>query len=978
MKKSFLILSLLGLIYPSIVTAQEATQSATPSATLAPTPEPTLILSELPTTYDLQLTTDNSISSAQIREELVIKKLKKSNFQIDESVTVSLENTYDSPVEVAVLDANGEPAALPIHKEQVGDDTVVSILPTYQAKPGKYQLRISTESGVTSTQEFTWGVLALNPDKSIYLPGQTASIAIAVLDDFGVMVCNANVTLIVTSPKGEVTTLSTFQGDIKINPECNVRDLTIRPDYETSFAKTHEIGTYQLSLTAETPKGKYTIFDSFLVQDQIRFDITRTGPTRIFPLKSYPMKATVKFNESFFGKIVETVPASFSITNLDGTTPFSQVVTEELNPAGTPEISIISPLEGDYPTTQGFGESLTDMTLASLYKSFGLRGHDGLDYSVPENTPVRAVDDGRIIQSGNGAYGITVTIQHSWGKTYYGHLNQNLVSVDQIVKKGDKIGLSGNTGISTGPHLHFGVKPENSNFFNGFFGKVDPVSFLSGSISTTQSVKKIIWDIQATSGQVITLGYEFDAPEISPEYYLTGPLKFYSQSVQSLPPTEIDTSSDNPFVLGATTESQDLVFAENRQWQIAADADITIDSNTNPNSPLLNKDFPNTVFITDQIGYSFYNDHDGAGNGDCVYAKTTDGGASWGAAVTVFDSALSSTACVPWYDRWTPGDVTGNYIHVLIGDSNGDDMLYDRIDTANSDTQAGETIIQDISTNIAAADTLSLTKGTNGYLYAGNNDANSGRDILRCTGTCTTGSNWASMTDNLDALDPFILLPLLGDKIIAVRQDASQDDLDYDVLTGTTWAGFVDIDTDVAEAALTAPSFGATVHPGTGYIYTSYVPNQSVVNTSEVRSAVFDGSSWTLKTDVIPDSEPAATDMIIYTDISLNIETLDVFVAYSMGTSATVQDMYYKKSTDGMSTWSTATQLNTSNTNGDNTQLTLSFSSNERIYFRYRNNGTDDGLFGGTVENLTPPSNDELMRHGMWFTKAGAKMQYSF
>ena len=72
---------------------------------------------------------------------------------------------------------------------------------------------------------------------------------------------------------------------------------------------------------------------------------------------------------------------------------------------------------------------------------------------------VLAVDDGEVIFSGvNGGYGNTIILSHGGGiSTQYSHLSKLLVPEGKKVLKGEKIGLVGSTGISTGPHLHFGV-----------------------------------------------------------------------------------------------------------------------------------------------------------------------------------------------------------------------------------------------------------------------------------------------------------------------------------------------------------------------------------------------------------------------------------------------------------------------------------------------------------------------------------------
>lgn len=86
------------------------------------------------------------------------------------------------------------------------------------------------------------------------------------------------------------------------------------------------------------------------------------------------------------------------------------------------------------------------------------RMHKGVDIGVKMNDTIRAAFDGKVRLTNYEAkgYGNYVIIRHPNGlETVYGHLNKHLVKPDQVVKAGDPIGLGGNTGRSTGPHLHF-------------------------------------------------------------------------------------------------------------------------------------------------------------------------------------------------------------------------------------------------------------------------------------------------------------------------------------------------------------------------------------------------------------------------------------------------------------------------------------------------------------------------------------------
>ncbi len=102
--------------------------------------------------------------------------------------------------------------------------------------------------------------------------------------------------------------------------------------------------------------------------------------------------------------------------------------------------------------SSGFGRRKAPKKGASTY-------HKGVDLAVPIGTAVMASRGGTVTRAGWGSgYGYCVYIQHPDGvSTRYGHLSKVLVKVGQTVSQGEKIALSGNTGVSTGPHLHFEI-----------------------------------------------------------------------------------------------------------------------------------------------------------------------------------------------------------------------------------------------------------------------------------------------------------------------------------------------------------------------------------------------------------------------------------------------------------------------------------------------------------------------------------------
>ena len=150
-------------------------------------------------------------------------------------------------------------------------------------------------------------------------------------------------------------------------------------------------------------------------------------------------------------------------------------LTENPNPTSFfSSIPNIKPVAGSI--TSSFGTRVHPVYHVPLF-------HTGIDFSVAEGTRVQSTGDGIVAFSGyDKGYGQKVTINHGFGyKTVYAHLSKSLVRQGQNVKRGEIIALSGNTGVSTGPHMHYEVHKNNVivNPTAYFFDGTNPDKFIT-------------------------------------------------------------------------------------------------------------------------------------------------------------------------------------------------------------------------------------------------------------------------------------------------------------------------------------------------------------------------------------------------------------------------------------------------------------------------------------------------------------------
>ena len=242
-------------------------------------------------------------------EKRHFKGNEEPEFELKESFFAKIKSLFKKEErEIVLIDPEGKEKL----EGLIIQGNKIKILPPADErsfKPGLYKLKIK-QGGEEIIQEFTWGVLAINVNKSIYLPGETAYLQMAALKDDGHTICDANLKLEIIIPDGE-----SFSASVENSGECGPNNVTDVPDY-FAYYRVGGSGIYQMKLT--NLDNGYEISDSFEVRDSVPFDIERIGPTRIYPPAKYEVTLKIKANQDFIGEVMEYVPESFLIAGTSG------------------------------------------------------------------------------------------------------------------------------------------------------------------------------------------------------------------------------------------------------------------------------------------------------------------------------------------------------------------------------------------------------------------------------------------------------------------------------------------------------------------------------------------------------------------------------------------------------------------------------------------------------------------------------------
>ncbi len=283
--------------------------------------------------------------------------------------------------------------------------------------------------------------------------------------------------------------------------------------------QTPAAGTYVFSIANTSDQAPF-FTDSFSWNTpgtvDSDFSVTRsTLPTIIRPDTTYHERITVYAKQSIEGSFVEKIPFESVPTATDA----SIIKRPEL-------LNLHKPFDGDFPVSLEFGH-------VNPVDHLGMPYHDGTDYAIPVGTIIRAVDDGEIIPYREvNSYGTTVAIQHTWGRSYYGHLSSSSTIVGARVKKGDPVGISGNTGLSTGPHLHFAMVWGDEQL-------IDPDPHVTRVSPQPTSQKELVWPLSLKAGESQTFEYTFVLPTLDDTAIATntlGPASIVDQQEACRPP----------------------------------------------------------------------------------------------------------------------------------------------------------------------------------------------------------------------------------------------------------------------------------------------------------------------------------------------------------------------------------------------------------------------------------------------------------
>jgi len=223
--------------------------------------------------------------------------------------------------------------------------------------------------------------------------------------------------------------------------------------YVDDIIKANHLKTENLALDQELILVKSRPFINVAAKVQGKKTEAIPFETKVIVDKNSPSRISIKQEGKNGQKDVVYIASK-----LNGVVDKREVISEKVIAPAVARI-IIKGSKVTKVASRGGGGGSLDWPLQGLITQYFSGGHTGIDIGIPTGTPIRAADSGYVVFTGySGGYGKLVSINHGNGLvTNYAHCSAINVTEGQQVDRGEVIALSGNTGRSTGPHLHFEV-----------------------------------------------------------------------------------------------------------------------------------------------------------------------------------------------------------------------------------------------------------------------------------------------------------------------------------------------------------------------------------------------------------------------------------------------------------------------------------------------------------------------------------------
>ena len=407
-------------------------------------------------------------------------------------------------------------------KTETHSPTAITIFKPENFRPGRYKVTIDFEKDGKSYHfepEFTWGVLAINTNKSIYLPGEKAFFQMAVLDTLGHTVCDANLTLEITTPSGKKTIFTT-------------EEIQIATTTEEIATSTIEEATTSKEITTTTEEITTTTEETIPIQETTTTEITTSTAENATPTEATSVQEQINIQETATSEEATTGNEILNQENQDQNTeppnlenPNSQKENIENQPS-----SFLEKIKKFF----GFSEVSAEELFYGKIEKSGECGPDNVT-QLPDYFAFYDLSE-------TGQYQIKLTAKTKEG-TF--EIYDSFEVRDFVPFEIERIGP---TRIYPPADYQMKIKIKANEDYSGSLIEKVPESFEIVSCNGCErkgvkngNFKEIIWQVNFEKGKEYEFSYQFDAPNIAPYLYLISPLEIES-------------------------------FKEARSWQIASDA----------------------------------------------------------------------------------------------------------------------------------------------------------------------------------------------------------------------------------------------------------------------------------------------------------------------------------------------------------------------------------------------------------------------